>query len=198
MNDRDFVADYIDHMRSVMNIPGLDETLIEAKGILAGVREGGRKLLLAGNGASATMASHFAVDFTKQAGTRAIAFNDPALITAYGNDFGYEEWVANAIRHHADPGDAMILISSSGRSPNIVRAADVCVELGLPVLAFTGFDRDNSLSEKGTLNFWADSRAYNVIESVHAFWLGILCDLVVGRREYPVSLQGSILTQGNP
>jgi D-sedoheptulose 7-phosphate isomerase len=55
------------------------------------------------------------------------------------------------------------------------------------VLTFTGFERDNPLRERGEINFWADSRAYNVVEAVHAAWLGILCDMLVGKREYPVS-----------
>jgi D-sedoheptulose 7-phosphate isomerase len=143
--------------------------------------------MLAGNGASAGIASHYALDFTKQASVRSTAFNDASLVTAYGNDYGYENWVARAIEHHADGGDAAILISSSGRSENMVKAAEACSSRNVTVLTFTGFERDNPLRERGEINFWADSRAYNVVEAVHAAWLGILCDMLVGKREYPVS-----------
>ena len=75
--------------------------------------EGG-KVILVGNGGSAAIAGHLAVDLVKAAGIRAVTFNDPSLITCFGNDYGYDRWVAEALKAHADPGDLVILISSSG------------------------------------------------------------------------------------
>ena len=70
------------------------------------------------------MASHVTVDFTKAAGIRAVNFNEADLLTCFANDYGYENWVAKALEFYADEGDlAMILISSSGQSPNMLNGA---------------------------------------------------------------------------
>ena len=144
-------------------------------------------MMLAGNGASASIANHFALDFTKQARVRSISFSDSSFITAYGNDYGYENWVMKAVEHHGREGDAVILISSSGRSPNIFKAAGGAKNMGFPVVTFTGFEKDNPLKCRGDINFWVNSRSYNIIESVHAFWLAATCDLIIGKSEYSVT-----------
>ncbi|HLY56613.1 MAG TPA: SIS domain-containing protein [Stellaceae bacterium] len=151
------------------------------------VRAAGRKLILAGNGASASLASHGRVDFQKQAGVRAIDFNEPNLITAFANDYGFEHWVARAIEQSADPGDAVVLISVSGNSPNIVRAAEYAKSRALPVVAFTGSAPDNKLRRLADIDFWLESKAYNVVECVHAIWLTTVITMIVGRAECPVS-----------
>ena len=84
----------------------------------------GKKVILVGNGGSAAMASHVAVDFTKTAGIRAVNFNEADLITCFSNDYGYENWLAKALEFYADSKDLVILISSSGKSPNMINAAE--------------------------------------------------------------------------
>jgi len=187
VSDETFVTDYLDHLTTTLRADDLPSWLSEAKSAMESVKERKGRVWFAGNGASASMASHYALDFTKQVGIDSSCFNNAALITAYANDFGYEDWVARAIEHHAGSGDLAVLISSSGRSPNMLKAADSCRSLGVQVLSFTGFESTNDLRERSDVGFWADSRAYNVIESVHAAWLGILCDLIIGAREYSVS-----------
>ena len=187
MSTRSFVSEYLSHFADVMRTEELAEELAAAKDILLDTKERGGKVLLAGNGASAGIASHYALDLTKQAGIRSLAFNDALLITAYGNDYGYDHWVARAIQHHGAGGDVAVLISSSGRSPNVVNAADACRELGIKVLTFTGFEPTNPLRQRGQINFWANSQAYNVVEAVHGLWLGLLCDLIIGKIEYGVT-----------
>ncbi len=182
-----FVPRYMEHFISVVDRPDLPRLLAIARGIVVTARDRGSKLIFAGNGASASIASHYALDFTKQAGVRATAFNDAAFITAYGNDYGYEHWVAQAIRHRGRLGDVAVLISSSGRSPNMVNAADAALEMKLDVITFTGFEPDNPVRTRGAVNLWADSRSYNVVESAHATWLGLLCDMIIGKIEYDVA-----------
>ena len=82
-----------------------------------------------------------------------MAFNDPSLITAYSNDCGYENWIAECINSYADKGDIVVLISSSGNSNNIVKAAMIAKELNLPVVTFSGFTSNNRLKQIGDLNF---------------------------------------------
>lgn len=182
-----FVADYLEHFHAVMCQPDLEYWLSEAQDIFGEVREADGKLMFAGNGASASIASHYALDFTKQAGIPSVSFNDAALVTAYANDYGYERWVERAVEHHGRPSDAAVLISTSGSSPNIVNAAERCRDRGVRVITFSGFGPENPLRALGDVNLWAPSRAYNVVESVHSMWLGLLCDLIIGKREYSVA-----------
>jgi D-sedoheptulose 7-phosphate isomerase len=100
-----------------------------------------------GNGGSAAMASHFACDLGKgtvQEGKphfKVISLNDNVpLLTAYANDFGYETVFAEPLASLAEPGDVAIAISSSGNSPNVLRAMDVARELGLTTIGITGFE----------------------------------------------------------
>ena len=77
-------------------------------------------MIFAGNGASASNASHASVDFTKQAGIKSINFNEVNLITAFSNDYGYENYIAKALEFYADQGDVFIPISVSGESENLI------------------------------------------------------------------------------
>jgi D-sedoheptulose 7-phosphate isomerase len=183
MNLQSYLAEY-PRLLANPEIPGL---ITRLKDRIAEARGAGRKLLLAGNGASASIASHLATDFSKQGGVRAMAFNDANLITALGNDCGYENWIAKALDFYADKGDVLILISSSGKSPNVVKAAQRGKELGLYVAAFTGFAKDNPLGAVSDINFWVDSRSYNIIECTHMIWLTAVVDLLIGASEYSVA-----------
>lgn len=183
MNDDAFVSAFFDQVGELLAPAGLPQQIAAAADVLEGCARSGNKALLAGNGASAAMASHFALDFTKQGGVRSIAFNDAALLTAYGNDYGYEHWIAHALDHHADRGDAVVLISSSGRSPNVVRGAKAALAIGCRVVTLTGFAADNPLRKLGELGFWVPSSVYNVVESVHHTWLAAICDLLSHRAD---------------
>lgn len=154
--------------------------LVEEKGRV------GARFFFAGNGASASIASHAAVDFTKQVGIKAHDFNEPNFITALSNDYGYENWVAMALQLRAAPGDVVVLISSSGKSPNIVHAACEAKRMGLTVVTLSGFGSDNPLRALGDINFWVDSRAYNVVECTHMIWLMAAVDYALGQAEYDV------------
>ena len=187
MDARDFSTDYLAHLKDVLQPPELVEWLDASRDLCRRTSEGGGKLIFAGNGASASIASHYALDYTKQAKMPAISFNDAATITAYGNDYGYEHWVSRAIEHHGRPDDTAILISTSGRSPNMIRAAEAAKSNGLHTMTLTGHSESNPLRGLGDIAYWVDSHAYNVVEAVHSVWLGLLCDLIIGKREYSVS-----------
>lgn len=147
------------------------DTLVQLCDTLLAARERERKVIIAGNGASASIASHVAVDLTKIGGIRAVSFNEPGLITCFGNDYGYENWVARAVDFYGDAGDVAVLISSSGRSPNIINAAVRAHERKLHVVTLSGFAGDNPLRAVGDLNLWVDSSSYNIVETIHQSWL---------------------------
>src|SRR5262245_24282743 len=117
-----FFDDYFDEISTKMReVDAL--ALDRLSDLFSAVHSCGRKVILVGNGGSAAMASHVAVDLTKTAGIRAVNFNEADLLTCFANDYGYASWVEKALEFYADPGDAAVLISSSGQSPNIVNGA---------------------------------------------------------------------------
>ena len=78
----------------------------------------------------------------------------------------------------------LILISSSGTSINILNGGKIAKEKGLSLITFSGFNADNPLRQLGNINFWADSRAYNIIEMTHSIWLLAIVDKIIGSMEY--------------
>ena len=184
---KNWIEDYFKLYQKSILETDVTNNLIELKNLCLKVKEGNNKILLAGNGASASIVSHAATDLTKQTKVRSIAFTDPNLITAYANDYGYEMWVSNAIESYAVEGDVIILISSSGRSKNLVNAAIKAKQLGLTVVTFTGFINDNPFKANGDINFWLDSKAYNIIECTHMIWITTVVDMLIGKAEYSVS-----------
>lgn len=187
MNESSLLDAYLNRYREILASKDIYAELLRAKEVIQSAQAAGKKLMFAGNGASASIASHLAVDFTKQGGVRAMCFNEANLITAFANDYGYERWVQEAMRFHGDPGDVAVLISSSGKSPNILTAARFAAANGLKVITLSGFAADNPLRALGDVNLWVESRAYNIIECTHMIWLTAICDLIIGSAEYPVS-----------
>lgn len=174
-----FCAQYMGQVAGL--IQSLDPASFDAAtALLRRAGAAGGKVLLAGNGASAAMASHIAVDLTKVSGIRALTFNEPDLITCFANDYGYEHWIAKALEFYADPADAVVLISSSGRSPNVVDAARQARAMGLPLLTLSGFAPDNPLRAAGTVNLWVNSSQYNFVEVTHQAWLVGMVDALAG------------------
>jgi D-sedoheptulose 7-phosphate isomerase len=185
----DFFREYYESIcRSVSAIEHTPHLLLSATEFLHAVGRRGGKVILAGNGGSAAMASHVSVDLTKAGKLRAINFNESDLITCFANDYGYEHWIAQALEFYADPKDLVILISSSGKSINIVNAAIKARELGLPVITFSGFLDDNPLRRLGDINFWCDSTAYNIVEMTHHIWLLSIVDKLIDEKQILLKL----------
>ncbi len=187
MDEKMFLNNITNQYQSLLKNDQINNIIIQAKELLIQKNKCNNKVLFAGNGASAAIASHAALDFTKQAKIRSICFNDSAFITAFSNDYGYENWVKRALSFHGKEGDIAILISSSGSSPNIVNAAKYAKENGISIISFSGFDKKNPLNQLGDINFLVESKAYNIIECIHQIWLLMICDLIIGKTEYSVS-----------
>jgi D-sedoheptulose 7-phosphate isomerase len=138
-------------------------------------RSRGQHLYFVGNGASAMLASHFAADACKNAGLSAMAFNDASLLTATGNDVAFEEVFALPLSRLARAGDLLIAISSSGNSPNILRAIDVATSIPTEIITLTGKGADNRARTRGDLNFYVPSPRYGWVECAHQlilhYWL---------------------------
>lgn len=142
----------------------------------------GGKIIFVGNGGSAAMASHLSVDLTKAARIRAINFNEADLLTCFANDYGYENWVVRALEAYADKNDVLVLISSSGKSPNIINGVSQARSMGISVVTFSGFKPDNPLRGLGDVDFWCNSEVYNVVEMTHHVWLLAIVDFIIQER----------------
>ena len=123
MDNTQWLAEYLGRYRQSIFSEDAPPQLIELKEMFVKARDKGQKIILAGNGGSAAIASHCSVDFTKCAGVRCINFNEADLITCFANDYGYERWLEKALEFYADRGDVVVLISSSGKSANMINAA---------------------------------------------------------------------------
>lgn len=139
------------------------------------VQQRGQNIFLVGNGASAAMASHFAADACKNGGLRAQAFNDGPLLTCAANDVAFEEVFALPLERFARSGDMLITISSSGGSPNIVRALERARKMQLRIITVSGKGADNPSRSFGDLNVYMPSARYGWVESGHHvvlhYWL---------------------------
>jgi len=187
VDHKKWLGQYFENYRTAAFDEKYYAPLIAFHDLAVEVRERGGKLMFAGNGASASISSHGAVDFTKQGKVRSRDFNEANLITCFSNDFGYENWMAKAVEFYGDDGDAVVLISVSGRSPNVVKAAEYARSRGMPVVTFTGRDEGNPLKACGDINFWLPSHAYNIVECIHMMWLMTIVDMLVGSAEYSVT-----------
>jgi D-sedoheptulose 7-phosphate isomerase len=127
----------------------------------------GGQLYIIGNGGSAGIASHMAADACKNGHLRAMAFNDAALLTATANDLAYDEVFALPLERIGRRGDLVIAISSSGNSPNVVRALETCRANGLHSVTLTGMRPDNRARALGDLNFYVALPRYGFTESAH-------------------------------
>jgi D-sedoheptulose 7-phosphate isomerase len=142
----------------------------------------GNKVIIFGNGGSSAIASHFTVDLIKNTKINCLNFSDAALITCFSNDYGYENWIAKALDVYAKKGDLVILISSSGVSKNILKAASASRKKGTELITLTGFKKSNKLSKLGKVNFWVNSKNYNHIENIHQLYLLSVCDMIAGKK----------------
>jgi len=152
-----------------------DAAFIHWVDLAARVREENRTIYLIGNGASASMASHFAADLAKNGHLHTQVFSDVCLLTAVSNDISFAEVYAEPLRRRARPGDLLIAISSSGASPNILRGVEVARDLGVTIVTLSAFAPDNPLRGRGDLNAYLPALSYGEAETAHAtvlhFWM---------------------------
>lgn len=159
-----------------------EERLKKIADLVLATSSASKKIILVGNGGSAAMASHVAVDFTKASKIRAINFNEADLITCFANDYGYENWIVEALKAYADSGDSLFLISSSGQSANIIKGALQAKAMGVNVVALSGFSENNPLRKCADIELWVDSQEYNVVEMTHHIWLLSIVDYICEKK----------------
>lgn len=143
------------------------------------LRQKRKTIYCIGNGASASMASHFSADMAKNGKVHTEVFSDLALITAISNDMSYEEVFAEPLQRRGKSGDMLLAISSSGKSPNILRCAETAKELQMSIITLSAMHGDNPLRRCGDINFYFPAFTYGEAESLHALILHYWTDLLV-------------------
>jgi D-sedoheptulose 7-phosphate isomerase/D-glycero-D-manno-heptose 1,7-bisphosphate phosphatase len=175
------------------------DKLAQAAGLLTKVYGSGGTVYACGNGGSAAISNHLVCDHCKLVQTdtdltpRVVSLSATVeMITAVANDISYDEVFAFQLRSLAAPGDALITISSSGDSENIVRAALRAKDKGIPVIAMTGFAGGRS-ADIADVNLHVGADNYGVIEDIHQSLMHILAqhlrqahmdEALIGQRKF--------------
>lgn len=170
--------------------PRHTETLVEvAKACVASIRAGG-KLLACGNGGSACQAMHLCEELTgrfrhNRPPIAAISCSDAGHLTCVGNDFGYQDVFARWVEALGRPGDVLFLMTTSGRSPNLINARDAADRLGLRTVALLGNTGGSLLGTCGFEWLVPDPRSER-IQEIHQVLIHAIVDLiefgVIGRE----------------
>ena len=152
------------------------QSLDKVANILLEARQNKRWIFLAGNGGSASTASHFANDLVKGLSIadkprfRAKALCDATpIMTALANDYSYDQVYLEQLKNYASEGDVLILVSGSGNSPNVVNAARFGKETGMTIISFTGRD-GGKVKEYSDVCCIASTSSMEEIEDVHLVW----------------------------
>lgn len=169
ISNNDGYQQYIKHVTSVRNTHG--------------------KVIIVGNGGSAGIASHMAIDYSKNGKIPALTFSDAGAMTCLSNDYGYEHVYAKQIEYYGRPGDVLIAISSSGKSKNILEAVKAARKLNCPVITFSGFEAKNPLSLAGDVNFFINSKEYGFVEVAHMALGHALLDYIMEQEQLRPSHQ---------
>lgn len=165
-----FVRDHADRIEQVVKL-------------IATAFRGGHKVLLFGNGGSATDAAHIAAEFVgryhrERAPLPAIALaTDIAAITCIANDYGYDELFARQVRAHGQKGDVAVAISTSGNSPNVLKGVEAARAVGLTTIAWTG-GSGGKLAGMVDHPFVVPSKVTARIQESHITLGHVLCELV--------------------
>ena len=137
------------------------------------------KIHIFGNGGSASIASHFSMDLTNNTDLKCYNYNDPSMITCFANDFGFENWIKRAIQKYGVKNNILILISSSGKSKNMLNAVKSAKKKKFSkVITLTGFNENNPLRKIGDINIFVNSKDYNHVENLHQIMLLTLVDMI--------------------
>lgn len=172
-----------------LNHPSNLTFIDQAAEMIASCFSNGNKLIIAGNGGSLCDASHFAEELTglfrqKRPALPAIALSEPGHITCVGNDMGYEWVFARGVEAYGKPGDIFVGMTTSGNSPNIVKAFEQAKKQGLKTVAFLG-KTGGLLKGQADLEMIIDGfKTSDRIQEAHMAAIHIIIEMVEDRLFY--------------
>jgi D-sedoheptulose 7-phosphate isomerase len=174
-------GEHLDRLTDAVGASSAAFRLADAWGVrLAAVLAGGGRLLAAGNGGSAAQAQHLTAELVGRYRHDRPPFSaicltaETSTLTAIGNDYPAPELFARQVDAHGRPGDVLVLLSTSGGSPNVVEAARRGRAAGLEVWAFTG-PRPNALAAVAGENLAIESPSTATVQELHLVGLHVLC-----------------------
>ena len=172
MDFMEFVEDYYQQYIRVLN--AFDKSSLQpVLDTFLDVRDKGGTLWVAGNGGSAAIGDHTVCDVTKGTHTegqptiKSISLtSNTAMLTALGNDLDYEQVFSQQLKYYLGKNDALLLVSSSGNSPNVVKACEYANSRGVPTIAFVGF-KGGKLRDIAKHCVWIPIENYGMAEDAH-------------------------------
>lgn len=177
------LQNYIDRLINTIHQTPVDK-VVKVVDIILKAYTRQKKVLILGNGGSASTASHFACDLAKgtslhgQPRLIAMSLNDNmALLTAYANDIGYESVFSEQLKTLVQKDDVFICISGSGNSPNVINAIECARELGAVTVGFLGFGGGRA-AELCDEHITVQERSYGPVEDVHLFLSHAISEII--------------------
>ena len=175
-------------VRTLESLKNLEREVSRAADLIEQCLRAGNKLLVCGNGGSAADASHFATEFVvrfvkdRRALPAICLASDSGIITAAGNDYGFDEVFARQVAAFGIPGDVLICLTTSGKSKNLIRALEDAKARRLKTIAFLGRDGGSTLGIADVdLLVTSDSTAR--VQEAHHLLLHVLCEIVESRLD---------------
>jgi phosphoheptose isomerase len=164
----------------------LDAQIATAADLMENCLHSGNKLLVCGNGGSAADASHFATEFVvrfmkdRPACAAICLASDGGLLTAAGNDYGFNEIFARQVAALGQPGDILVCLTTSGKSPNVIRALEEAKARGLKTIALLGRDGGSTIG-LADVDLLVPSDSTARIQEAHQLLLHVLCEAIEAR-----------------
>lgn len=161
----------------------LPEAVARAAGMVRQTLDSGGKLLFCGNGGSAADAQHIATEYVvrymvNRRALPAIALTtDTSILTAGGNDLGFDAIFARQVEALGRPGDLLIIHSTSGNSPNVIQAARAAAAIGIPVVAFSSRD-GGALRDEVTLSVVVPTDRTDRAQELHLHLEHVICEVI--------------------
>jgi len=175
-----------DSVRTLESLKNLEPQVSRAADLIGECFRTGNKLLMCGNGGSAADASHFATElvvrFTKdRRALPAICLSgDGGILTAGGNDYGFDKIFARQVEAFGQPGDVLICFTTSGNSKNVVRALEQAKARRLKTIAFLGRD-GGSTTGMADIDLLVKAESTARIQEAHQLLIHVLCEIIEAR-----------------
>ncbi len=171
------------YARALRDLSNDATTLAKIAHCLIQALERGNSVLIAGNGGSAAEAQHFAAELVGRFKRERAAYPvmaltaDSAILTAVGNDYGFEQIFERQVRGHGRPGDVLVVISTSGESRNLVEALQAARDQAMTVVALTG-KPTCTLIDRADIGVSVPGADTALAQEIHMLLTHILCDIV--------------------
>ena len=177
-----------DLVRTLESLKNLEPEVTRATGLIEECLRAGNKLLVCGNGGSATDASHFATEFVVRFAKDRRAFpaiclaGDAGILTAAGNDYGFDEIFARQVAAFGAEGDVLICLTTSGKSKNVLRALQEAKARQMKTIAFLGRDGGSTVGI-ADLDLLVKSDSTARVQEAHQLLLHVLCEIIESRLD---------------